>query len=96
MFIYKITPKAEWTTMLVGDPISMQDAVGGWLELLITRHGDVFCNEEGKMQGLPFNPTATAICGKPIVGTVVLKTESPMFEQLVADAEQFVAEIEAK
>ena len=43
----------------------LQAAVGGWIEY-VPNDMDVtlYCNEEGKIEGLPPNPVATAIFGK--------------------------------
>ena len=38
----------------------LQGAVGGHIELLRTKEGDFFLNEEGKLIGLPYNEKATA------------------------------------
>lgn len=42
-----------------------QRVVGGWIELVPNPHGvTVYCNEEGKIQGLPPNFRATALFGE--------------------------------
>ena len=55
----------------------LQDAVGGWIEAVPHRHPDfsAFCNEEGKINGLPLNSVATnftGIHGDVLVGDVVI------------------------
>lgn len=57
----------------------LQGYVGGWIELVPTEAPvSVFCNEEGKLDGLPANPRATALFNSllapwdVIVGTVVV------------------------
>lgn len=56
-----------------------QQVVGGWIELVPNPHGvTVYCNEEGKIHGLPANPRATALFGEwlhdwdIIVGNVIV------------------------
>ena len=41
-----------------------QEAVGGWLESLPLRAANLtaFVNEDGKINDLPYNPMATALC----------------------------------
>lgn len=59
---------------------ALQQAVGGYIEIAPTPGAPfvMFCNEEGKIQGLPFNPRANLIANlyrdweDPIVGDVVL------------------------
>lgn len=39
-----------------------QKTVGGWIEgVVLGAEAILYCNEEGKLQGLPFNPRATAL-----------------------------------
>jgi hypothetical protein len=60
----------------------LKEAVGGYIELVrcdpeVTGGYDHFyCNEEGKLEGLPFNPEATRLStwtadSDPIVGNVI-------------------------
>lgn len=60
---------------------SIVQIVGGWIELVppgdeAWRHVSVYCNEEGKIHGLPFNEKATDLTKRvlfdPIVGDVVV------------------------
>ena len=55
-----------------------QEAVGGYIEG-ITLNPEcgfalMYCNEEGLLQGLAINPTASVMAMRPIVGAVVLLT----------------------
>lgn len=68
------------------DPDEIGDILGGWLEVIAPSsdpHGDwnAFCDEEGKLKGLPLNAQATTLLtgmgwrrmgGDFLVGTVVL------------------------
>lgn len=56
----------------------LKGAVGGWVELISNRRWSAYCNEEGKLQGLPVNAIATSLAhqigwpvGDRLVGTVV-------------------------
>ena len=52
----------------------MQDAVGGWIELLYinTKKNEVMVvNEEGLLRRLPVNRRASKIAGQPIRGDVL-------------------------
>jgi Domain of unknown function (DUF3846) len=43
----------------------LQQAVGGYIELVPNPHGvTVYCNEEGKLEGLPPNHRATKLFGE--------------------------------
>jgi hypothetical protein len=57
-----------------GELKTLQAAVGGYIEAhYVKTSGDLFyCNEEGRLTGLPINETATFWAGFPIVGDVVL------------------------
>lgn len=70
----------------------LQDIVGGYIELVVTRDGrDMYINEEGKLNGLEQNPAATALvelfAGDYIVGTVIVFTAEETAEQRAYDAE---------
>lgn len=40
-----------------------QTVVGGWIEgVVLGEEATLYCNEEGKLQGMPLNPRATALC----------------------------------
>ena len=46
----------------------LQEAVGGWIEYVPTEQDvTVYCNEEGKIEGLPPNPVATAMFGQMLM-----------------------------
>jgi hypothetical protein len=50
-----------------------QSLVGGYVEVVRLPGGKVaLVNEEGLLQGLAPNPTASAVLGIPVVGTVVV------------------------
>lgn len=40
---------------------TLQDAVGGYIEGIVGNGWNGYCNEEGKLLGLPFNRVATAL-----------------------------------
>lgn len=43
----------------------LQDAVGGWVQAVdFTQDLTLWCNEEGKLNGLPINPMATFLWEK--------------------------------
>jgi hypothetical protein len=50
-------------TFEIGESYEMlKSGVGGWLELVRLNHGvDMWVNENGIAENLPYNPTATAI-----------------------------------
>ena len=51
----------------------MQKIVGGWIEVVTLRNGQLMVvNEEGKMIGLPYNQAASILCGQPVVGDVLV------------------------
>jgi hypothetical protein len=59
----------------------LSQAVGGWLELVPSmdpsaRHLTIYCNEMGKIEGLPLNPKATDLTARwgidPIVGDIIV------------------------
>jgi hypothetical protein len=58
---------------------TLQKSVGGWVQAIESDSGDItfWCNEEGKLTGLPVNPVATAMWTRyfgetdVIVGNVV-------------------------
>lgn len=85
----KIRPSGEISTCPCGADGSitleeMQEAVGGYIEVIGSAFGRLamIVNVEGKLRGLPYNPTATAIMGAGglpgdyIVGTVLLVAKS--------------------
>jgi uncharacterized protein DUF3846 len=56
----------------------LQALVGGYIESVphlpggLSREADMICNEEGKLIGLRFNATASALAQQNIVGDVVV------------------------
>lgn len=55
----------------------LQDAVEGFIELVPILNPEyqdktMFCNEEGRLVGKPFNAKASRIAGHHIVGDVIL------------------------
>lgn len=68
--VLKIPARGDWRfdeVELEGDggiPLkTLQDAVGGWIELWSFSGFDMFIHEEGKLRQLPFNPVATRVSG---------------------------------
>jgi len=64
----------------------LQEAVGGYIELLMLPEGDLYINEEGKLYNLPQNPVAEKFFlshggmlfpGDFIVGDAIYITSSP-------------------
>lgn len=51
----------------------MQAVVGGYIERVTIRGGELWVNEEGRLHGLPVNDAASVLAGGLIVGRV-LKT----------------------
>ena len=49
-----------------------QKAVGGYVEILTVREGQLLFDEEGLLKKLPHNPEASEIAGQPIVGNALL------------------------
>ena len=80
-YLLQVTANGD-ITRIPFDPANsynqLSDAVGGYIELVPTgRDIDLFCNEEGKLTGLPFNmvltgyyrkcrPTADSIVGNGV------------------------------
>jgi len=80
MIVLGITAEGE---VVVNDNFSgslseMQAAVGGYIEVALTSLPGVtaYINEEGKLQGLPLNPAATALLKYPnddfVVGDMLI------------------------
>jgi len=57
------TDGSVWLVGLDGDELArLQVMVGGWVQCVdLENRVDLWCNEEGKMIGLPVNPLATMI-----------------------------------
>lgn len=74
-----------------GDPITvfdkeqplpvLQEIVGGWIEHVPLPDGRcMWVNEEGLMKGLPYNPQASEMAGRRIVGPVAITPPEEDFE----------------
>jgi hypothetical protein len=67
--------KSDGTMVDYHQPIGLtakQEAVGGYIEMVIADNGDVlYVNEEGLLMDLPYNPRASAIANRHIVGDVL-------------------------
>lgn len=51
----------------------VRDLIGGYVEVVPLGAGRVaLCDEEGRMKGLPPNPGASMLAGRPLVGTVAI------------------------
>ena len=82
--ILKIPARGEWTFAEVETesdgslPLeTMQSMVGGWFERwCLHGHGlgglDLFLNEEGKLNGLSYNPKATVLSGIAMLGDCIV------------------------
>ena len=72
----KIDVDGTVTEHTVNNLKDMQALVGGWLEGFGV--GEVvedlglwaYCNEEGRLEGLPQNPAASMVCGHPVMSLV--------------------------
>lgn len=53
----------------------LQKAVGGYIEQITLEKGLLFVNEEGRLKNLPFNPHASLMARKDIVGDAVFCLE---------------------
>tara|TARA_R100001594_G_C4036921_1_gene262411 strand:- start:905 stop:1159 length:255 start_codon:yes stop_codon:yes gene_type:complete len=51
----------------------LQEAVGGWIELIRTSRfdGDIWVNEEGLIKRLEYNHMASLLVGQHLVGPVI-------------------------
>lgn len=59
-----------------------QDFVGGYVEVHKSLNGkmQILCNEDGLSLFLDINEEASAICGLPVVGDVMILTDSALWE----------------
>ena len=58
-----------YVNVVKNDLKTFQDLVGGYIESFTVSSGlTILCNEEGLLEGLPYNET---IFGNPFVGTIV-------------------------
>ena len=61
------------------DLMTLQAAVGGWVEELALPYGDaLYVNEEGLCLGLPANAAASGMYGRAVVGDAVVVRRSLM------------------
>jgi len=72
--------KVDGTTEQMGQNPSLEElqaAVGGYIEMVRTINGYMYCNEEGKLLGLPMNLAATnmLLFDDVVVGDVVVMEE---------------------
>ena len=80
----------------------LQKCVGGWIEHVVTNelpsNIDIYCNEEGKLNGLAYNHVGTLLYANPhdcIVGTAVIVASNDEGESLWLTDEQISAVISA-
>ena len=57
-----------------------QREVGGLVEMIRVEGGQLLINEEGRLNGLPDNPTASEIAGQSIVGNALFLKGSAKWE----------------
>jgi|DEB0MinimDraft_10_1074344.scaffolds.fasta_scaffold08430_7 hypothetical protein len=77
-YTYRISENAD-ITLLPNDKLeTLQEAVGGYIQLVSSPYGDCYVNEEGLLLGLKPNVFASAMLGQHIVGAVVLCTKMEM------------------
>lgn len=50
----------------------LQERCGGYIEGVSVRDHILYCNERGRLEGLPLNLVATGLAGQPILGNAVL------------------------
>ena len=63
------------TTVAKMDYRYVQRIVGGWVEHLgVKGVGELWCNEDGKLAGLPKNQKASDHMGTHVVGDVIIET----------------------
>ena len=63
------------TTLEEMDLAEVQRIVGGYIEhVSIHGIGDLWCNEYGLLQRLPFNNTVSQIANRVIVGDVIIES----------------------
>lgn len=55
--------------------VQMQQAVGGYIEAVPGSNLRAWCNEEGRLTGLPFNVVASLQFGQTLVGDVLVLEE---------------------
>lgn len=50
----------------------MQKLVGGWIERIPIRGGEMYVDEEGLLKNLPYNDAASEIAVRPLVGNALV------------------------
>lgn len=67
----------------------LQKAVGGWITTApITRNGFIpvnttaYADDEGLLKGSQYNKLASALCGHPLVGPVVIRATKSVLSKL--------------
>lgn len=90
-----------YSLLLPENPLPIyQKIVGGWIELVPNPQGvTVYCNEEGKIHGLPPNHRATALFGEwlhswdVIAGSVIVvgPPDEEGYDTDLVDPESWVA-----
>lgn len=73
--------RKEYRDIAQGDLDALTEIVGGWIEYVFVTYGvHLYCNEEGKLEGLPVNPVATRLAGREgvdvLCGTVIFLGDS--------------------
>ena len=70
---YKIATSGEATILPNGNLDTLQKAVGGYIEhIAVSRNCDVYVNEHGRINDLPYNFMASALVKDDVVGDVVV------------------------
>lgn len=73
MKVVRISEDGVQTELKSDSLEAMQEAVGGWVEVIRISKGDVLLvNEEGRLRGMKRNAIVSDMLGRLIVGPVVL------------------------
>ena len=70
-------PKNDWFVIEDQNKPTLeqaQDFVGGFVELVNLKEKQFLVNEDGLLEGLPFNAKASSLAGIPLVGPVLVLT----------------------
>ena len=70
-------PKNDWFVIEDQNEPTLeqaQDFFGGFVELVNLKEKQFLVNEDGLLEGLPFNAKASALAGIPLVGPVLVLT----------------------
>jgi len=83
MFYYLVKSTGEVEILPNGELETLQNAVGGYIERVPTKPpaptmSSLIVNEEGLLQRLPYNFTASLFTGRSIVGDVVIESDKPL------------------